>query len=268
MPIKKIFCSAFALALFSTLAPSTGAQDLLPVESPTGFEITVPAGTVIPIVLTAYLNSRSSQAGDVFYADTTYPVWIQQKLAIPKGSTIRGTVVEVVRPGRIKGKAKMAIRFDDILLPNGVKRDLTASFRGMHGGGDESFDKKSESVSASASKGDDVRTVVEDASIGAGLGGVGGVISGSTKAIGIGAGAGAAVGIASVLLGRGKELVLSPGTQFDLELLRPMTFTFSELEFSESQLANARQQIQAIPVQRNDPGSNRGRNFPRIGIPY
>ena len=57
-----------------------------------------------PHYSTDYLNTHSSQAGDVFYADTTYPIWYQQKLVIPKGSNVRRNRYEVIRPGRIKGK--------------------------------------------------------------------------------------------------------------------------------------------------------------------
>jgi hypothetical protein len=267
MPTRYI-TKILALFVFSAVALSFGAQDQ-PKETEMSFEITVPAGTVVPIILTAYLNTKSSHVGDAFYADTTYPIWIQQRLAIPKGSTVRGTVTEVVRPGKIKGKARIAVRFDDILLPNGIKRELTASFRGIHGSGDESFNKKSESVSTGGSHGDDARTVTDDTLTGAAVGSIGGVINRSGKWVGIGAGAGAAVGVASVLLGRGKDLVLSPGTQFDLELQKPMAFSFNELEFSDSQLSNAQRDMRSIPAP-NNPSSpkNIRRTFPGIGIPY
>ena len=214
-------------------------------ESQQEFEMIVPEGTVIPIVLTAYLNTRSSQVGDIFYADTTYPVWIQQRLVIPKGSTIRGTVTEVVKPGRIKGKGRLAVRFDDIMLPNGVKREFIATFRGIHGAGDEKIDRKSETVSAgSSSNGEEVGTVVGTTSTGAIIGavtghGVGGAV--------IGGGVGAAAGIVTVLATRDRQLVLSPGTQFDLELKKPLKFAYNELSFTDAELNNAHRVIQTAP---------------------
>lgn len=217
-------------------------------EGPQEFEMTVPAGTVIPIVLTAYLNTHSSQVGDTFYADTTYPIWIQQRLVIPKGSTIRGTVTEVVRPGRIKGKGRLAVRFDDILLPNGVRREFNATFRGIHGPGDESINRKSETVSAGASKGQDVGTIVGTSSTGAIIGAAAGHGTGAA----IGGGAGAAAGLATVLFTRGRDLVLSPGTQFDLELKKPLKFAYNELAFTDAELNNA-QRVVRTPPQSNSP---------------
>ncbi len=212
-------------------------------------EMIVPEGTVIPIVLTAYLNTRNSQAGDMVYADTVYPIWIQQRLVIPEGSTVRGTVTEVVRPGRIKGKGRIAIRFDDILLPNGVKHEFIATFRGIHGAGDENVDRKTEKVTNGGSKGTDAGTVVGTTSEGAIIGAIAGQGSGAA----IGAGAGAAAGIATVLFTRGRDLVLSPGTQFDLELKKPMKFAFNELDFSGAQFRTYRPRVQAPQAAPREP---------------
>ena len=265
MNCKAAFATLSVLML-SCLAGWTGhaqepAQDPLPPE-----EMTVPEGTVIPIVLTAYLNTRSSQVGDTVYADTTYPIWIQQRLVIPKGSTIRGTVTEVVRPGKIKGKGRLAVRFDDILLPNGVRRDLVAVFKGLHGPGDEKMDRKKESVEGGGSGGADAGTIIGTSSEGAIIGAI---VNEGAKGAAIGAGAGAAVGTAMVLFTRGRDLVLNPGTLFELELKRPMKFAYNEIEFTSSQLNSAGREVRSRPAQstRKNPGFGRRLPFPGIGIP-
>jgi hypothetical protein len=261
----KFLISILALFLSLATALQAVAQEQLPENQADDFEIRIPTGTVIPIVLTAYLNSRSSQVGDTVYADTTYPIWIQQRLAIPKGSTIRGTVTEVLRPGRIKGKARIAVRFDDILLPNGIKRDLVASFRGIHGSGEETVDRKSETVTAGGSGGTDAKTVAGTTSQGAIIGAIGGGGKGALA----GGAIGSTAGLATVLFSRGKDLVLGPGTQFDLELQKEIIFSFNELEFSDSDLRNAQRQIRTTPTRTNNSRSplNR-RKTPVLGIPY
>jgi hypothetical protein len=221
-------------------------------------EVVLPEGTVIPIILNDYLNTRSSQAGDVFYADTTYPIWHKQKLVIPKGSNVRGTITEVIRPGRIKGKGRLSIRFDDILLPNGVKLDLPATFRGMHGSGDENMNRKTETVTNDGNKADDVGTVVGTAGKGAILGAL---VKGGTGAI-AGAGIGAAAGTAITLFTRGRDLVISPGTRFDLQLKRPMKFARNELEFSDAQIEGARRDLQQRPLHNSAPSNSRNRTNP------
>ncbi len=262
------------MALIVSLAavPGLNAQETER-DSLEAYVVNLPEGTILPIVLSAYLNTKNSQEGDIVYATTIYPIWQQQKLVIPKGSEIRGTVTEVVRPGRIKGKGRLAMRFDDILLPNGVRRDIVASFRGIHGPGEEKIDRDSESVDGGASKGTDAETVAvmtgQGASLGTLVGGLGSGRYGTGAAVG--AGAGAAAGIATILLTRGKDLVLEPGTQFDLELLEPLEFSYYELEFDRSQLNDARESVRTPPP-RSSEGSGNNARWPRLfpgrGFPF
>jgi type IV secretion system protein VirB10 len=260
MNAKTVFAAFMTIALPTSAlwagAPQEPSQQPAP-EVQQEFEIVVPEGTVIPVVLTAYLNSQSSQEGDIFYTETTYPIWIQQKLVIPKGSMIRGTVTEVVRPGKIRGKGRLSVKFVDILLPNGVKRDFVGNFKGIHGPGDESLDRKTESVSSGSSKGQDAGTVIGTTSTGAIIGAVAGQGTGAA----IGAGAGAAVGAAAVLFSRGRDVVISPGTQFDLELLKPLKFAYNEVEFSNAQLNSAPGRYQLRPA---NPTRRQGVRFPGI----
>jgi hypothetical protein len=250
--------------LIGLISWSVVAQDLTPAGQGTNKdvqadpEMIVPVGTTIPIVLTSFLNSKSTQVGDVFYADTVYPIWIQQRLVIPKGSTIRGTVTEVIRPGKIKGKGKMAIRIDNILLPNGVNRDLVAVFRGLHGPGDEKMDRDKETIEAGGNKAQDAGTILATTTEGAIIGGM---IDHGTGAA-IGSGAGAAAGIAMMLFTRGRDLVLSPGTQFDLQLKQPLKFAYGEIDFTRAELNSAERFSQKPRGAPQRPSQSR-----RLGIP-
>ncbi|HYK89968.1 MAG TPA: hypothetical protein VE398_14425 [Acidobacteriota bacterium] len=270
--MKNRSCTALAVLLlfvFST-AGWTAQESQAPAGQPQteNTELVVPQGTIIPIALSAFLNTHSSQVGDLFYADTVYPIWVQQRLVIPRGSTIRGTVTEVVRPGRIKGKGRIALRIDNILLPNGVNRDLIAVFHGIHGPGEEKINRKTETVEANGSKGEDAGTIVGNT----GEGAIIGAIAGGGKGAGIGAGAGAAVGLATVLFSRGRDLVLNPGTQFDLELKQPLKFAFGELDFTNAELNNARRVTN--PARYPQRQNNRPAMYPRrrwpvpFGLPW
>ncbi len=217
------------LAAASLLAPWAFGQDTGPRgtqpydwQDP---EITIPAGTVIPISLTSFLNTRSSQPGDTFHAETVYPVWINQTLVIPRGTLVRGTVTEVVRPGRVKGRGRLAIRIDSVILANGVTRNLVASFRGIHGPGAEKLDRSQESVEMDSSKGADVGVMAGTTGQGAMLGAIADRGTGAA----IGAGAGAAAGLLTVLFSRGPDLVLEPGIEFDIELKQPVRFAYGEV---------------------------------------
>jgi hypothetical protein len=48
-------------------------------------------------------------------------VRVSDRIAIPAGSTVRGSVTEVDKGGRMKGKARLAIRFHTIVLADGTQ---------------------------------------------------------------------------------------------------------------------------------------------------
>jgi type IV secretion system protein VirB10 len=250
----KRLCSVVFIAAAAALSPVYGQDQQPGYQSEP--ELVVPDGTILPIVLTAFMNTRSTQVGDTFYAETVYPIWIQQRLIIPRGSLVRGTVTHVVRPGRIKGKGQMAIRFENVLLPNGVSRPLIASFRSIHGPGAEKIDRTKEIVEMDSSRGEDVGQVAAPAGQGALIG----VIADGGRGAGIGAGAGAAVGLATVLFSRGRELVLEPGTQFDLELKQPMRFAYAEVDFTAQERNSAPRNYYRRPREDRDgyPPGRRG----------
>lgn len=238
---KSVWLLALAVVMALPLLAQDAAQK--PVQD-TG--IVVPVGTLLPVSLNTYLNTKNTQVGDTFYADTTYPIWIQQRLVIPRGSIVKGTVTQVEKPGKMSGKGRMAVRFDSILLPNGVERALVADFHGIHGPGAEKIDRKTETVEqgGTSNKGADVGTVIGTAGEGAMIGGL--AAGRTASGAGIGAGAGAAAGLAIILLSRNRDLVLQPGTQLDLELRQPLSFAYGEIIFSQSELNST----QRAPVTR------------------
>jgi len=147
------------------------------------------------------------------------------------------------------------------LLPNGIKRDLVAAFRGIHGPGDERMDRQGESIEASGAPKTDAPVVVATTAQGAI---VGAIISGGKGA----AITGAAAGLATVLLARSRNLVLDPGTQFDLELQQPLRFTLNEIYFTPDQIESARRT--PLPPTRNQaaPGRNPSGRIGTFGWPW
>jgi len=229
-------------------------------------EMVVPAGTDIPIVLTSFLNTRSSLRGDSFYAETVYPIYVQQRLAIPRGSLIKGTVTEVKRPGRIQGRGSMAIRIDSVMLPNGVERDLIASLKGIHGPGMEKLDRQKETVEMDGTAGEDVGTVAGTATQGALIGAMVGRGGSRGHSVATGGLIGGYAGLVLVLSSRGRDLVLEPGTQFDIELKQPVRFAWGEINFGPSDRNRYRQPTAKRPRPPKKQQRSWYSNFGRRGL--
>jgi type IV secretion system protein VirB10 len=196
--------------------------------------INVPRGTRLPLVLINTVTTKDSVPGDSIYLETTFPVVVNGKIVIPPGSSIIGSVTQVKRPGRIKGRGELYVRFDQLILPNGVTRDFRATVSSQEGGS-RNVDKTEGKIKAE--KGTDLEDVAISTTTGAGVGAVLGGIAGRTASgAGIGAAIGAATILPAVLIGRGPDASLSRGTVLEVELNRPLGFDEHELDFSKTNI--------------------------------
>lgn len=181
--------------------------------------VTVPEGTHLPLVLQNSVSTKTADVGDPLYFETTYPVVVNNRILIPVGSFVRGTITQVKRPGRVKGRGELHVRFDELTLPNGYTVDLTASLANTGANQREEVSREEGGVKADSSKAEDVGVIAGTAGAGAGVGAIAGRSGTSTA---IGAAAGAAVGLATVLLTRGRDLELPRGTTVDITFDRPL----------------------------------------------
>jgi type IV secretion system protein VirB10 len=177
--------------------------------------IVIPAGTVIPISLTSRVSTKHAKDGDGVYGKTIFPITINNRIVIPEGSNVRGRISEIRRPGRVKGKGELSLSFQTLVLPNGTTLPIYTSL-GSAGGVAER--RGEATVQGDSSKGEDAKTVGRTAGTGALIG----VIADRGNGAAIGGGVGAAAGAAAVLLTRGKDLVLEPGTTIEIVLDRPL----------------------------------------------
>jgi hypothetical protein len=198
-----------------------------------GYVIT--SGTKIPLTLLNAISSKQTAPGDRLYLETLFPILVNGKVVIPPGSYVAGTVTQTKRPGRIKGRGELYLRFDSLTLPNGVTRDFRARIGGMEGGGDNELDRSEGKIKGGGSKGEDARDIAQAAQVGTMAGGLAGALGGRPVAgIAGGAGAGAAAGLAGVLLTRGPDVVLQKGSVVEMVLDRPLRFEDKELDFSSA----------------------------------
>lgn len=194
-------------------------------------KIVVPADTIIPLILQNTINTKSAFVGQAIYCESIYPITVGNHIIIPKGSSVRGTVTEVIRPGHVKGRAQLGLRFDELILPNGTTRHLRATLAGFGSTGDDKFKPKEGQIEGAGSKGKDAATVARTTVPGAEIGTIVGAAKGAPlEGLGVGSAAGAATGLIWVLASRGKEVVLSYGTNLDLQLSLPVTFDREEVD--------------------------------------
>ncbi len=165
-------------------------------------EVTVPAGTTLSLTLDSTLASDVSKVEDPVRARIARPVMVDGMLAIPQGSLVFGTVTTLDASGKVKGRARLAFRFDQLDV-DGVRYEI-----------------RSDTVSYTA---DGTRTAdAKKVGIGAGAGALIGGLLGGTRGAGAGAAIGGGAGTALVLTTAGEEVRLRPGTPVEASLAQPL----------------------------------------------
>jgi hypothetical protein len=226
--------SPYLLICALTSVALVGGQT--PDSAPASPGYTVDTGTRIALGLINSVSTKHSSAGDRIYLETVFPIVIQNHIVIPPGSYVTGTVTEVKRPGRVRGRGELFVRFDSITLPNGVTRDFRSRLGGIDARGSEHLDKKEGMIQGDSNKSGDLKTVAEGAAGGASIGAIAGSAAGRPgMGAGIGGAAGAAAGLAGVLLTRGPDAILAKGSTIEMILDRPLVFEPSEVNFNTTQ---------------------------------
>lgn len=165
-------------------------------------EVTIPAGTTLRLALTSSVASDSSKVEDAVRAELRQPIAIDGREVVPAGSDVAGRVTAVARSGRVKGRARVAFRFDSMSV----------------NGDDYEIDTAAVARQAEATKGEDATKI----GIGAGAGAaVGALIGGGDGAV-KGAAIGGAGGTGVVLATRGREVRLGPGASINTRLTSPL----------------------------------------------
>jgi hypothetical protein len=181
-------------------ANTPAAPTPAPVEKPKPQPIVVPAGTSLVVTVDQALSSKSNKPGQTFLATLARPVSIGGKTAIPKGSSVTGTVISAKQQGKIKGEGELSIALTGITV------------RG------QSYDIQTQSLD-STQKGKGKRTAVTT-----GGGAAGGALIGGLAGGGKGAGIGALVGAAGGLVGG----ALTGNKQIEIPAETALTFTLSQ----------------------------------------
>ena len=158
----------------------------------------VPAGTDLVLTLETAVSSETSTPDQPVRASVAKPVVVAGMTVIPEGARVTGAVTSVERSAKVKGRASIALRFNEVVVMDTPYRITTARI----------------SRQAEATKGEDAKKI----GIGAGVGTAIGAIAGGKKGAAIGAGIGGGAGTGVVLATRGKEVSIPAGATLRTEI--------------------------------------------------
>jgi hypothetical protein len=212
-------CKNIKMKQFRNLAWGTGLMLALLMQpvSLAAPDTILPETTRITLQLNNLLSTKVNSEGDSFTAYVTTPVSLGDKIVIPKGSVVTGSISRIIRPGRFKGKAVMNVLFQSIEIPGRGQLPIVASLAKIGSEGNGGV-RSEGTVEGEGSEGSDIGRIVMPGAVGAGIGS----LAGGGKGAAIGAGIGAAIGLATVFAARGKEIDVPRGSTLDIVLVKPL----------------------------------------------
>jgi len=122
MVLRSAFLAFAVSVVLCAQEPAPAART----ESANPDEFVVAMGTRVPLSMINSVSTKTAVSGERVYLETVFPILVNGHVVIPPGSYVAGTITEVKRPGRVKGRGELYVRFDSLTLPNGVTRDFRA----------------------------------------------------------------------------------------------------------------------------------------------
>ena len=217
--LKALCCAIVAIALVMGFLSEAGAQDRRSRYGSRQYNdpgSTVPVDTIISLRMNNDLNSKTSRVGDRFTATVAVPVHVNGKTVIPAGSIVEGRVTQVTPAKRMSRSGSIAIDFDALVFPNGSRIDIVGNLTSDDPYAQQEIDDEGK---VSGNKDDRKAVFIGGGGI---LGAIIGGMAGGGKGAAIGGIAGAGAGVAGILLSKGEEAEVPPGTRFGIQLKQPL----------------------------------------------
>lgn len=174
-----------------------------PPPAPEFVEVVVPADSVLGLRIERTISSETARVEDRVEARVTRDVRVGDRVAIPAGSTVQGSVMEVERGGKIRERARLGVRFHSVVLADGTRLNIKS---------DAVIREGDSPAKESAAK-------IGGAAVG---GAILGAILGGGKGAVIGGATGAAGGTAASMAGDRNPAILSAGSTVSVRVLQPV----------------------------------------------
>lgn len=179
-------------------------------------QLMIPAGTKVPLKLNHAISTKESRDGDAVYAETTFPVVLNDRVLIPAGTYVQGRISRIQRAGRIKGRAEVQMHFTTLIYPSGYTVILPGSLENAPGVDKTNIKDQEGTIRGDSQTAEKVGTVAGTAATGAVIGAA---TAGGKGAL-VGTGLGGAVGSAIALLTRGNDVKMDAGTTLEMVIQR------------------------------------------------
>lgn len=176
-------------------------------------QVTIPSGTTLVVYLNEGVSSETANEGDHFSGTLGEPIYVNDRVAVPKNAQVSGRVVTAKGATKFKGNSELSLELTSLSY-GGHQYRINSNTWSKQGAG------RGKNTAAKVGGG---------AALGAIIGG----IAGGGKGAAIGAGAGAAAGTGAQVITKGEKVELKPESMLQFSLQAPVTVTPSTSESTD-----------------------------------
>lgn len=226
--------------------PPQGQQGYVqgaPQGQPGGVPVTVPDGTVLAVRINHWISSGDAQPGSTFDAFVANDVLAGGQIAIPRGATVEGTVIDAKGAGVLKGRGELTLQLTALNL-GGQHIPLQSQPFTVNG-----HDKTARSVNSTI--------------IGGAVGALFGAAIGGGTGAAIGAGVGGAAGLGTAAATPSGNATIPAEALLQFRLVAPVQLT----TVSEAEMQRLGGYAGPAGAYRQGPGPGPyGRPYPAVGV--
>lgn len=151
LPIRPQYIEAGTLYSAELQEPLDFGSETVPSEEFASIGTTLPPNALLHALLITPLDSATTQRGTEVDAVLSQPLFDGDRLILPQGSHLKGTVLEV-RPARyMHHNGQLRIAFREITPPDGVSQRIVSSLESVETGKDDHVTLDSEGGAEAAS---------------------------------------------------------------------------------------------------------------------
>lgn len=189
--------------------------------------VTVPAGAIIPAVVSTPISSEYLTMGQPVCVTLGSDFYYNNSLIAPAGSSVTGTVTQVKKATHGSINGSLRLRFTEITTPYGTRIPISAQIRTDDGTG----------LLVGGTKMDMTKAYAKDMGVGAGAGALTGLVASAIsggalgKGTAIMTGVGAGAGLAKSLYDKGVDVTIPANASINLQIDQPITVNPSSTNY-------------------------------------
>jgi hypothetical protein len=136
LPVHRQFIPAGTVYFAELDEPLDFGTEVMTVPLASSIGTALPEGSVVRARLVTPLSSATAQKGQAVEAVLSQPLMDGERLILPQGSRLKGTVKQAQPARRMKKNGQLRIAFSELVPPDGIEQEVVSTLEGVQAGKD------------------------------------------------------------------------------------------------------------------------------------